>query len=66
MAVNNNILEKISDLFLKYFPVKEFLFGEEAVLVPSTEQFTNVHGSSLCLTSLFNITIQCFFKGKTK
>lgn len=58
MAVNNNIFEKISDLFLKYFPVKEFLFGEEAVLVPCTEQLTKVCGSPLCLTSLFNITIQ--------
>lgn len=66
MAVNNNIFEKISDLFLKYFPVKEVLSGEEAVLVLSTEQLSKVHWRLLCLTSLFNIAIQCFFKREDK
>lgn len=60
IAVNKDIYEKISVLFLEYFPVKELLFGEEAVLFLLAEHLTKVNESLLSLTSLLDSTIQYF------
>lgn len=66
MAVNRNIFGKISDLFLKYFAVKEFLFAGEAVLVLLQSNWARFMEVSFCLTSLLNITIQSFLKRGNK
>jgi len=58
--------EKISVLFLKYFPIKEFLFGEESVLILTAERLTEVHESPLSLTFPLDVTNQCFLKDKSK